>query len=152
MVQHKIFAAAIFSMLAVFSLVTLLCAQADIEEHRDCIHCGMDRKAYGFSRMLVRYDDGTAVGVCSLHCAAIELNASAARRVKSIEVADRDTRTLIDAEKAYWIIGGDKPGVMTMTAKWAFAERRDAEKFLKEHGGRLASFKESLDAAIEMRD
>jgi copper chaperone NosL len=48
----------------------IVLAQEDIKEHRDCIYCGMDRKAYGFSRMLIRYDDGTAVGVCSVHCAA----------------------------------------------------------------------------------
>ena len=107
----------------------------------------MDRKAYGFSRVLIRYDDGTVVGVCSLHCAAIELNAHPARKVMSIEVADRDTRMLIDAEKAYWVIGGNKAGVMTRTAKWAFAEKKDAQKFLERHGGQPATFKEAFDAA-----
>jgi copper chaperone NosL len=149
MVLHKIFGAAILSMLAVLLMAAILCAQDDIKEHRDCIHCGMDRKAYGFSRMLLHYDDGTVVGVCSLHCFAIELDANPARRVKSIEVADRDTRTLIDAAQAYWVIGGDKPGVMTKTATWAYTEKKDAEKFLKEHGGRLASYEDALDAASQ---
>ncbi len=149
MVIHKISGAAILSMLVFLMMATILYAQPDIEEHRHCIHCGMDRKAYGFSRMMIRYDDGTAVGLCSLHCVAVVLVANPARGVKSIEVADRDTRTLMDAEKAYWVIGGNKPGVMSKTAKWAFAEKKDAEKFLKEHGGRLASFKEALGAASQ---
>jgi copper chaperone NosL len=147
MVKYKISGAAILSLLAIFILATIVCAQDDIKEHRHCTYCGMDRKAYGFSRMLLSYDDGTSVGVCSLHCLAIELQANPARKVKSIGVADRDTRILKDAEKAFWVIGGKKPGVMTMTPKWAFAENKDAEKFLKEYGGRPASFAEVLGEA-----
>jgi copper chaperone NosL len=150
MILHKISGTAILSMLAILMMATILCAQDDIDEHRGCIHCGMDRKAYGFSRMMVSYDDGTAaVGVCSLHCVVVELNANTARKVKNIDVADRDTRTLINAGKAYWVIGGNKPGVMSKTATWAYAEKKTAEKFLKEHGGSLASFKEALDVASQ---
>jgi nitrous oxide reductase accessory protein NosL len=151
MAKYKICNALILSLLVALIMAPIVCAQEDIKEHRDCIHCGMDRKAYGFSRMLIRYDDGTVVGVCSLHCAVIEFNTNPARTVTSIEVADRETRALIDAEKAYWVIGGNKPGVMTMVAKWAFTEKKDAEKFLQQHGGRLATFKEALDtAALEV--
>jgi copper chaperone NosL len=140
---------AMFLTLAAISITTVLYAQADVEEHRRCFHCGMDRKAYGFSRMLLHFDDGTVIGVCSLHCAVAELEANGARKVKRIEVADRDTRDLIDAKKACWVIGGDKPGVMTETAKWAFAEKKRAEKFVKKHGGSVSSFKEAFDAASQ---
>jgi copper chaperone NosL len=144
--HHKILLAVI-PLLTVLIMSSTICALDDITKHRDCMYCGMDRKAYGFSRMLLSYADGTVVGVCSLHCAAIELESHPARNVKRIEVADRNTRTLIDAEKAYWVIGGDKPGVMSRTGTWAFAEKKDAEEFLKEHGGRLASFKDALGGA-----
>jgi len=146
MIVQKIFGAAILSLMAILLIATTLCAQSDIDEHRRCAQCGMDRKDYGFSRVLLRYDDGTAVGTCSLHCAAIQLDAKPALKIKSIEVADYNTRTLIDAEKAYWVIGGNKEGVMTRTATWAFADKKDAEKYIKGHGGRLGSFKESLNA------
>lgn len=79
-------------------------ARDDISEHRECVRCGMDRKAYGFSRMLIVYEDGTSVGVCSLHCAVVELDANKGRTVRSLLVADRKTRLLIDAEKAVWVM------------------------------------------------
>ncbi len=56
--------------------------QNDIDDHRSCGNCGMDRKAYGFSRMLVQYEDGTVVGTCSLHCAVVELDANPGKTVK----------------------------------------------------------------------
>jgi nitrous oxide reductase accessory protein NosL len=124
-------------------------AQSDIEDHRSCAHCGMDRKAYGYSRMLVQYEDGTVVGVCSLHCAVVELGANQSRTVKALFVADRDTRTLIDAEKAIWVMGGRKRGVMTQQPKWAFQSQDGAEAFIKANGGKIVTLAEALAAARE---
>jgi nitrous oxide reductase accessory protein NosL len=122
-------------------------AQSDIEDHRSCAHCGMDRKAYGFSRMLVQYEDGAVVGVCSLHCAVVELDANQGRTVKALLVADRDTRTLIDAEKAIWVLGGGKRGVMTQQPKWAFQTKAAADVFIKTNGGKIVPWAEALAAA-----
>lgn len=122
-------------------------AQSDIDQHRDCIHCGMDRKAFGYSRMLVQYEDGTSVGVCSLRCIVTELDANKNRKVKAIQVADRNTRTLIDVEKAVWVLGGSKRGVMTMNPKWAFETKAAADAFIKEFGGAIVSWPEALAAA-----
>ncbi len=112
-------------------------AQDDIDAHRSCAFCGMDRKAFGYSRMLVRYDDGSEVGVCSLHCAVIELEANKARRVTALLVADRNSRTLLEAEHAFWVTGGSKRGVMTEHPSWAFSTKDAAEAFIKEYGGTL---------------
>lgn len=124
-------------------------AEDDIREHRTCIQCGMDRKAYGYSRMLIRYEDGAAVGVCSLHCAVAELDSNKGRRVKSLLVADRDTRSLTDAEKAFWVIGGRKRGVMTLKPKWAFGTKAAALVFIDACGGTIANWEEVLKAARE---
>ncbi len=120
---------------------------ADIKKHNDCAHCGMNREKFSHSRMLVTYSDGTSVGVCSIHCLAIELKTIKGRTVKSVEVADLDTKMLTNAEKAYWVIGGDKRGVMTKTPKWAFAKKSSAEAFVKKNGGKLATYKEALALA-----
>ena len=140
----------------IFFAVALLCiartivfAQDDINDHRSCVNCGMDRKAYGFSRMLIQYEDGSARGVCSLHCAVVELDANPGRKVKSLLVADRDTRTLIDAEQANWVMGGGKRGVMTQQPKWAFQSKESAEAFIKANGGKLVTWAEALAAARE---
>jgi nitrous oxide reductase accessory protein NosL len=124
-------------------------AQEDIKEHRSCSYCGMDRKAYGYSRMLIVYEDGASVGVCSLHCAVTELDANKGRKVKSLLVADRDTRSLIDAETAVWVMGGRKRGVMTQQPKWAFGTKAAAQAFIDANGGTIVTWAEALSAARE---
>jgi len=124
-------------------------AQDDTKAHRSCAHCGMDRKAYGFSRMLVQYEDGSAVGFCGLRCAVIEFDANQGRKVKSLLVADRDTRTLIDVENAIWVMGGAKRGVMTQRPKWAFQSKAAAESFIESYGGKIVIWTKALAAARE---
>jgi copper chaperone NosL len=121
----------------------------DIDTHRSCAFCGMDRKAYGFSRMLIQYADGMEAGVCSLHCAVIELDANKDRKVKALLVADREDRTLVPAETAFWVIGGSKRGVMTQRPKWAFSTPAAAENFIKTWGGTIITWNEALAAARE---
>jgi nitrous oxide reductase accessory protein NosL len=139
----------IFAAAQLIAAGTIVFAQSDIEDHRSCVYCGMDRKAYGFSRMLVLYEDGGVAGVCSLHCAVIELDTNQRRKVKSLLVADRVTRTLIDAEKAIWVMGGSKSGVMTQRPKWAFESKAGAEAFIGEYGGKIVSWTEAFAAARE---
>ena len=62
-------------------------------------------------------------------------------------MGDYATRQLIDAERAVWVIGGTKQGVMTRNPKWAFAGQVAAEAFVKENGGRLATFDEAMTVA-----
>jgi nitrous oxide reductase accessory protein NosL len=64
-------------------------------------------------------------------------------------VGDYNTRSLTDVEKATWIIGGSKMGVMTKRAKWAFGKKEDAEKFKTENGGELAAYDLVVKAAYE---
>jgi len=109
----------------------------------------MDRGGYDFSRMLIDYDDGTSVAVCSIHCAAVDLANNIDKSPKSIRVGDFMTKELIDAEKAVWIIGGSKPGVMSKRGKWAFAKKDDAESFMNSNGGVLADFEAVMKAAYE---
>ncbi|MEN6484416.1 MAG: nitrous oxide reductase accessory protein NosL [Syntrophobacteraceae bacterium] len=80
--------------------------------------------------MLIQYDDGTSLGVSSIHCAAVDLAVNIDRSPQAIQVGDSATKKLIDAESAVWVLGGSKPGVMTKRAKWAFENKSDAEKFV----------------------
>ena len=122
-------------------------AHADVKKHQACPHCGMDREKFSHSRMLITYADGYSVGTCSLHCAATELKAAKGKAVKAVEVADLNTKKLIDAEKATWVIGGSRKGVMTRVPKWAFASKDAAAGFIKRNGGALATYKEALAQA-----
>lgn len=133
------------ALLAIAAAVTA--AESDIDEFRSCSQCGMDRKVFGYSRMLVIYKDGGKAGVCSLHCAVVETSASKGKEVASLLVADRSSRELIAAEKAFWVMGGKKRGVMTSLPKWAFARKEDADKFMKENGGNPTPFDHVMTAA-----
>lgn len=119
----------------------------DVVKHKSCQQCGMDREKFAYSRILITYADGSSVGVCSIHCAVAELKAGKGRAVKAFEVADMNTRKLMDVEKATWVIGGSSKGVMTRTPKWAFAQKDDAAAFIKKNGGNMAVYKEALALA-----
>lgn len=122
---------------------------ADVKESASCRHCGMDRAKFASTRMVVEYDDGSKLGACSLHCVAVDLALQIDKTPVAIRVADLGTAVLVDAEKAVWVVGGTKPGVMTRRGKWAFAEKAAAEAFAKENGGTLASFEDAIKAAYE---
>lgn len=124
-------------------------AEDDTRKQRSCSVCGMDRKAYGYSRMLILYQDGSQTGVCSLHCAVSELDSHKERPVASVQVADRDTRLLLDSGKAVWVMGGKKRGVMTQRPKWAFGTEEAARSFIAANGGVVASWAEVQAAARE---
>ncbi len=124
-------------------------AQDDTRNHPSCKYCGMDREKFGHSRMLVEYEDGTSLGACSLRCMAVELAIHLDKTPKAVLVGDYNSKILIDAEKAFWVIGGNKMGVMTKRAKWAFEKKEDAEKFKAENGGDLVPFEQAIKAAYE---
>jgi copper chaperone NosL len=121
----------------------------DIRKHRECKYCGMDREKYGYSRMLVRYDDGTETPFCSIHCAGIDLALNPHKGLRTALVGDYATRSLLDAEKAFWVLGGDRMGVMSIRGKWAFSEKQAANSFIGEHGGSLATYDEVMKATFE---
>lgn len=134
------------SLVLVLSLVTFCLAAEKVETPDSCKHCGMDRTKFAHSRMVVTYSDGSSTGTCSINCVVTDLKESK-KEVKSFQVGDYNSKKLIDAKTATWVIGGSKKGVMTRTAKWAFAEKSDADAFIKSNGGKLASFDETLKAA-----
>lgn len=114
----------------VFLLIALTgYAQEDTGSHAACKYCDMNRKAFDYSRMLIEYTDGTAVGTCSLHCTARDLTVNITLVPSRISVGDYNSKKLIDATSAYWVIGGDKSGVMTQRAKWAFENKAETKIF-----------------------
>ena len=139
---------AVLTVALIFGILAMAAfAQDDIKQSPSCKYCGMDRQKFDFSRMLIDYDDGTSTGVCSLHCAAVELATNIDKTPKAILVGDTGTKKLIDAEKAYWVLGGSKPGVMTKRGKWAFEKKDDADAFMKANGGASSSFDEVIKEA-----
>jgi hypothetical protein len=129
--------------------VTSVLAGNDYDEFRSCSICGMDRKAYGFSRILITYENGSRVGVCSLHCAVTEMNEHKVLVVKLLQAADRNTHALIEADTAFWVVGGSKRGVMTQNPKWAFATKDTAQRFIDSYGGTITTWERTVQEARE---
>lgn len=135
------------ALAVIFLYAHVASAQEDIAKYSSCHHCGMDRQHFAHSRMLVEYTDGTAVPLCSIHCLAIDLAQNSDKTPKDIMVADYNSKELIKAREAHWIMGGEKKGVMTKLAKWAFKKAEDAEDFIATNGGEMADFEKALKAA-----
>lgn len=121
----------------------------DIQQVPSCPFCGMDRQKFAHSRVFIQYDDGSVLGTCSVHCAGVDMAVKIDKTPVRIWVGDYNTKSLIDAEKAAWVIGGNQMGVMTKRAKWAFETREAADQFIKAEGGRIAAFEEGMKLAYE---
>jgi copper chaperone NosL len=136
-------AIAVVLLLLVFGISSVAVAEMHGHGKDGCPFCGMEKEKFGHTWMTIEY------GFCSIHCAAIELATKIDKTPVKIEVGDYTSKKQIDAEKASWVIGGNKPGVMTKRAKWAFGKKADAEAFMKENSGKLATFDEAMKAAYE---
>jgi copper chaperone NosL len=126
-------------------------AQDDLAKYESCPYCGMNRRQFHHSRMLVQYGDNLPDATCSLHCAAISLSINIDRGPKTIYVADNmattEVKPLIEVEKATFLVGSKLPGVMTKRSKVAYASEAAAKAAQAAHGGELMKFDEALLAA-----
>ncbi len=126
-------------------------AKNDIEKYPKCPYCGMDRKQYSHSRMLVHFADDVADGTCSLHCAAISLSINIDRTPKAIYVGDNtmagDVKPLVEVGKATFLVGSNIRGVMSKRSKVAYGSVEAARAAQVVSSGELANFDQALSAA-----
>jgi nitrous oxide reductase accessory protein NosL len=138
-----------FLLLCLVLPYTVVAAPPAVEAPQACEQCGMNRTRFAHSRMLIEYADNSVVGLCSIHCVAVDLAQHPGKSLKSLKVADYRTKELIDAKTAVWVIGGSQKGVMTFVPKWAFSSKEGAQAFVKENGGEVTTFDAALTAAKE---
>ena len=123
----------------------------DIAKYPKCPYCGMDRKQFHHSRMVVHYGDDLADGTCSLHCSAVSLSLNIDRDPKALWVgdnaADGDVKPLVEVEKASFLVGSKLPGVMTARSKVAYANVDAAKASQAANGGEIVDFDQALLAA-----
>ena len=120
----------------------------ELAKYPKCPYCGMDRKQYHHSRMLVQYSDDLADGTCSLHCAAISLSLNVDREPKMLWVGDNavagDVKPLVEVDKATFLVGSKLPGVMTANSKVAYGPEAAAKAAQAANGGELVKFDQAL--------
>jgi len=83
--------------------------------------------------------NGETKQYCSIHC-MFEDAMKHGVEVKDPKVVDNSTMKFMDATKAYYVVGSNKPGTMSMVSKYAFGTKDAAEKFAKEYGGKIMTY------------
>jgi nitrous oxide reductase accessory protein NosL len=116
-----------------------------------CNVCGMHLTKYYKTSHAAEFKNGHVEQYCSLHCLA-EVHKNYADKIKKIQVVDTNSLKLIDATKAFYVIGSSKEGTMSPVSEYAFLLKDEAEKFKKEFGGEIHNFNESLKQAISKLD
>ncbi len=134
----------ILIFLSVVMLSVLAWSIQDVQAQRWCNLCAMDLQKYRLTKYILTMADGSLKYTCSIHCAAI---ISGKQKVEDVKVADYPTGDMINARKAFYLVGSDIKGVMSRVSKLAFQNKTDALKFQKKHGGRMTDFEGAVKAA-----
>jgi copper chaperone NosL len=108
-----------------------------------CPKCGMTLPMF-YKTNHAAHVDGKNEQFCSIHCLAEAM--ADGGKVTGIKVIDNTTLEFIDVIKSWYVVGSSKPGTMSITSKYAFGKKDDAEKFAKEFGGKVMTFYAVLDS------
>jgi len=106
-----------------------------------CPKCGMTLPMF-YKTNHAAHVDGKSEQYCSIHCLAETM--ADGGKVTDVKVVDNTTLKFIDATTAWYVFGSSKAGTMSMTSKYAFAKKADAENFAKEFGGKVMNFEDTL--------
>lgn len=106
-----------------------------------CPKCGMNLPMfYKTNHSAVK--DGVVLQYCSIHCLAED---SLNGKLTDMKVVDNTTLKFIDVKKAFYVVGSDKKGTMSMVSKYAFGSKEKADSFQKDSGGKVMSFDKALN-------
>jgi len=153
----------VFKFLAMFSLGLLFpfrgpafAAGASIEhpindppeytKKTKCDNCGMDRNKWARTRHSFQNSKGQFY-TCSIHCVAV-LSMKLGEKAENIKAAlYMNPEKMIDADKAFYVLGSSAPGTMSRTSKLAFPSMEAAYTFTTQYGGKMTGIKEVLSEA-----
>ena len=108
-----------------------------------CPKCGMTLPMF-YKTNHAADVDGKTTQFCSIHCLAEAM--ADGSKVTNVKVVDNTTLEFIDVIHAWYVFASSKPGTMSMTSKYAFGKKSDAEKFAKEFGGKVMTYYDVLDS------
>jgi nitrous oxide reductase accessory protein NosL len=130
----------------VFSLLIWLFSALPIER---CGQCGMDLSKFSRTRYEISWMDNTVTKTCGVQCGLTQ-QILHREKFKSSMARDYFTGRVFDAGTGFYVFGSNvvpdmAPGFI------AFQSRTDAEKFQKESGGRILTFREALSIWAERK-
>jgi nitrous oxide reductase accessory protein NosL len=103
-----------------------------------CKICGMTLQKF-YKTNHAATINGKVHQYCSIHC-MIEDAMGHGKRVLNPKVIDNTTLKFIDANKAFYVVGSNKPATMSMVSKYAFGTSVAAKDFAKKFGGKIMSY------------
>lgn len=131
------------ALMLVLAAVLFSLVIAESKKRPDCYVCGMWIDQHMKTRHVVIMKNNESHQFCSFAC-MVTFVKEHRTKIKQIRAADFETKNLIDAKKAFYVEGGDIPGVMSRVSRIAFATKEAAEKYVKVHGGTIISFDEAF--------
>jgi nitrous oxide reductase accessory protein NosL len=145
LMQKKIMLASAIIVLIFCSVLVfdVLFPVEGVTGRQECSICGMWIDQYDRTRHVAIMKDGKAEHYCSFACAAkgIEIHKG---DIKALKTADFSTKSLIDADKAYYLEGSNIPGIMSYISRIAFASRAEVQEFQQRYGGSIVTLRQAL--------
>lgn len=123
----------------------------DGKDKEYCSLCGMHLPTFYKTNHVLKLKDGRVKQFCSIHCLVDFLTNGKVdlKEASEILVVDTNSNKLIDATKAFYVIGSKVKGTMSMASKYAFSTKEDAVKFQAKNGGNIGTFSDALKKATE---
>jgi len=109
------------------------------KEKMYCSVCGMTLPMFYKTNHAAKHDHKNDQ-YCSITC-MIEDMVVNGKDLSEFKVVDNTTLKFIPSKDAFFIVGSNKPGTMSMVSKYAFGTKDAALKFQKANGGELMNFK-----------
>ncbi len=123
------------------------------ESKQYCPNCAMHLPKFYKTNHAVKFKDGTYRQYCSIHCVVDEMEMGYLRdkknKIAQFLAVDVKSLKMIDAKKAFYVVGSSKPGTMTTNSQYAFANQSDAQNFSKENGGKIVNFDEAYKISLK---
>jgi len=110
-----------------------------------CSVCGMKLSMFYKTSHLAQLEDGTKKQYCSIRCLAMDIEKH--KNMTNFQVVDAKTEKVIDANKAFYLVGSSIPGTMTKVSKLAFELKKDAFEFQSKYKGKIVDFSTALEMA-----
>jgi len=104
-----------------------------------CPICGMTLPMFYKTNHAATDDKGDTHQYCSIVC-EVEDAVKNGTKLHDHKVVDNTTLKFIYAKKAFFVVGSNKPGTMSVVSKYPFGTKDAAEKFAKMNGGKVMNF------------
>ena len=104
-----------------------------------CPICGMTLPMFYKTNHAADDAKGNTHQYCSIVC-EVEDSVKNGKKLTNHKVVDNTTLKFIDSKKAFFVVGSNKPGTMSVVSKYAFGTKTAAQKFAKMNGGEVMNF------------